>query len=98
MTSTSKSSLAETKKRQATEARIKRRTSVELAPYYTPAGEMILVAVAGKILDVTPRRVRAFISEGRLPAIKVGKQYIIKYSDLMDFANKPRPSGRPEEK
>ena len=56
--------------------------------YYT-------VAEAAKKLGVSGRRIRQFISEGRLNAMKVGKQYIISIEALGAFKDKPRKIGRP---
>ncbi|MCK5643879.1 MAG: hypothetical protein KAJ19_23990, partial [Gammaproteobacteria bacterium] len=57
--------------------RIKRRTEKDLAKYHTPDGEIISVEKAAEIIgSVKPRRVRQFIAEGRLPAIKVISTYL----------------------
>jgi excisionase family DNA binding protein len=37
---------------------------------------------AAAALGITPRRVLALIQSGRLPAVKVGRDWIIKSSDL----------------
>lgn len=49
---------------------------------------------ASKILGVNPSRVRQFILEGRLPAIKIGRDWIISKDDLNKVAN--RKAGRPK--
>jgi len=49
---------------------------------------------ASKILGVNPSRVRQFILEGRLPAIKFGRDWIISKDDLNKVAN--RKAGRPK--
>ena len=51
---------------------------------------------ASKILGVNPSRVRQFILEGRLPAIKIGRDWIISRDDLAKVAN--RRIGRPKHK
>lgn len=51
---------------------------------------------ASKILGVNPSRVRQFILEGRLPAIKFGRDWIISKDDLDKVAN--RKPGRPKGK
>ena len=51
---------------------------------------------ASKILGVNPSRVRQFILEGRLPAIKIGRDWIISRDDLAKVAN--RRIGRPKKK
>lgn len=50
-------------------------------------------AEAAKKLSVTPGRVRAMIAAGRLPAKKVGRDYIIDSKDLALVRN--RKPGRP---
>jgi excisionase family DNA binding protein len=53
---------------------------------------------AALALDVTPRRVRQLIREGKLPAIKIGEDprstYWIKPEDLALVEDRPSP-GRP---
>ena len=46
-----------------------------------------------KRLGVTVTRVQAMISSGRLPASKIGRDYIIREEDLSFVAN--RKAGRP---
>jgi len=46
-------------------------------------------------LGVSERRVRQFIEEGRLPAIKVGRQYFISKEAFIGFSKLPRRIGRP---
>lgn len=45
---------------------------------------------AGKILGVTPQRVLALIRAGRLPAIKVGRDWLIARKDLATFEKRPQ--------
>ena len=45
-------------------------------------GEMISTSEAAKELGVTTIRVRALISAGRLPAQKIGRDWIIRRVDL----------------
>jgi len=49
---------------------------------------------ASEILGVNPSRVRQFILEGRLPAIKFGRDWVISKDDLSKVAN--RRTGRPK--
>ena len=49
---------------------------------------------AGELLGVNPSRVRQFILEGRLPAIKIGRDWIISKDDLNKV--KDRKPGRPK--
>ncbi|MGI8542158.1 MAG: helix-turn-helix domain-containing protein [Aridibacter sp.] len=51
---------------------------------------------AAEILGVTPIRVRALIRDKRLPAQKIGRDYVIKESDLKLV--KVRKPGRPPKK
>ena len=44
-------------------------------------------------LGITPRRVRALITAGRLKAKRIGRDYLIDSRDLAKFA--PLPPGRP---
>ena len=52
--------------------------------------ELTTAQVAEK-LGVTPRRVRALITSGRLKAKKIGRDYLIDSRDLARFT--PRPPG-----
>jgi excisionase family DNA binding protein len=48
---------------------------------------------AAEILGVSSARVLIFIRDGRLPAEKVGRTWIISPDDLEEFRKKPRPQG-----
>lgn len=50
---------------------------------------------AAKILNVSKRRVRQLINEKRLPAEKMGRQWIMRREDVVAFAAQPRNVGRP---
>jgi excisionase family DNA binding protein len=54
---------------------------------------LIGTAEAGKRLRVSQDRVRALIKTGRLPAIKMGRDYFIDPEDLVLVKN--RKPGRP---
>jgi excisionase family DNA binding protein len=45
---------------------------------------------AGKVLGVTSQRVLALIREGRLPATKVGRDWLIARQDLEQFEKRPQ--------
>jgi excisionase family DNA binding protein len=45
-------------------------------------------------LGVTPRRVQALVTAGKLPAIKIGRDYLIKEKDLKLVED--RKIGRPK--
>jgi len=68
---------------------IKVRTRSDMATLRT-------VAEAAQILRLTQRRVRVFITSGRLPAMKKGNQYLIHLSDILEFNKKPRKPGKPK--
>jgi excisionase family DNA binding protein len=55
--------------------------------------DLLSVTEAAKELGISGRRVHALISDGRLPAEKIGSQYVIKKADLEKV--KKRPVGRP---
>lgn len=56
--------------------------------------EILSTKEAAKKLKVSAIRVRQFIREGRLPAQKVGRDYIIKEKDLEKVED--RQPGRPK--
>ncbi len=55
--------------------------------------KLLSVKEVAKILAVNHQRVQALISQGRLPAQKIGNSYVIKESDLTLIAK--RKTGRP---
>ena len=55
--------------------------------------KLLSVIEAAEKLGVSRWRVNQFINEGRLPAQKIGRSYVIKESDLQLVAD--RPTGRP---
>jgi excisionase family DNA binding protein len=57
------------------------------------AKKMLNTAQAAAKLGISASRVRVLISDGRLPAEKVGRDYIIDVADLTLVKN--RPTGRP---
>lgn len=61
--------------------------------YYLITMEILSTAEAAKKLKISAIRIRQFISEGRLPAQKVGRDYIIQEKDLALVAD--RQTGRP---
>lgn len=54
----------------------------------------LTVNEAAEFLNVSGGRIRQFISEDRMPSIKVGNMRLIKKEDLLSF--KVKKSGRPE--
>ena len=57
--------------------------------------DVISVKEASEILDLSPNRVREFIHDGRLSAVKIGRTYVLNRADVEAFAEIPRPDGRP---
>ena len=55
--------------------------------------KLLSVKESAEILGVNRQRVQTLISEGRLPAQKIGNSYVIKESDLELV--KDRKTGRP---
>ncbi len=55
--------------------------------------KLLSVIEAAEKLGVSRWRVNQFINEGRLPAQKIGRSYVIKESDLQLVED--RPTGRP---
>jgi len=55
---------------------------------------MLISSQAAKALGVSPRRVLALIKSGRLPAQKLGRDWIINSKDLAKVSS--RPPGRPK--
>jgi len=57
---------------------------------------LLTTSQAAEFLGVTPSRIRQLILENRLPAMKVGRDRLIKKNDLALFAEIPRArTGRP---
>ncbi len=55
--------------------------------------KLLSVVESAEILGVNRQRIQALITEGRLPAQKIGNSYVIKESDLELV--KERKTGRP---
>ena len=45
---------------------------------------------ASEVLGVTPQRVLALIHSGRLPAVKLGRDWLIAMRDLEKFEKRPQ--------
>lgn len=58
--------------------------------------KMLTTKEAGERLGVTVQRIHALIRDGRLPAEKFGRDYLIKESDLKLVEN--RKPGRPSKR
>lgn len=55
--------------------------------------QLLTTKEAGKILGITAQRVLFLINEGRLPAKKIGRDFVIQKKDLKLIAD--RKPGRP---
>ena len=62
----------------------------------TKKPELISVAEAAAELGLSRWRINQFINEGRLPAIRVGKAFVIRFADLPLVRD--RKPGRPKAK
>lgn len=61
--------------------------------------DLITTAQAAEILGVSAARVRQLIGEGRLEAVKLGRDLFVKKEDVIHFAAEPRVrTGRPSNK
>jgi excisionase family DNA binding protein len=69
--------------------------AVELAALM--ASEFLSTQQAAERLKVSRRRVQALIEEKRLPAVKVGRSYIVRAEDVAKLQLQPQgwPKGRP---
>jgi excisionase family DNA binding protein len=60
-----------------------------------PAGDWLTVREAAARLGVSARRVQALAKNGRLPALRVGMQLLMRRQDVEAY--RPKPVGRPKE-
>jgi excisionase family DNA binding protein len=58
--------------------------------------EPISTTEAAERLGVSRKRVNQFIDQGRLPAKRIGKVWIIDPKDLSLVENRPKKAGRPK--
>jgi excisionase family DNA binding protein len=61
------------------------------------SGKLLNTDEAAERLDVTKHQVRVLIREGKLPAQKIGRDWVIAEEALEQAQNRPRP-GRPKKK
>jgi len=63
----------------------------------TMADELLSTVEAAARLGITPRRVVALVTAGKLRATRVGRSWVIKASDLAAVQDRPQgwPKGRP---
>ncbi len=52
--------------------------------------DLLTTQQAGEFLGVTPQRILALIRNGRLPAMKVGRDWLIQLHDLENFEKRPQ--------
>ena len=64
-------------------------------PVPRPQGGMVTVPEAAERLGLSIAMVRRYCAQGKLPAQKVGKGWVIRRWELERFAVNPRRSGRP---
>ena len=54
------------------------------------------VTEASALLGINASLVRRYIREERIPAMKVGKTWMLSMAEIKKFERKPRPRGNPE--
>lgn len=57
---------------------------------------MYTVSQVARILDLHPKTVRRFIREGRIRALKIGREWRIRKEDLREYAHGELAGGSPE--
>jgi excisionase family DNA binding protein len=63
------------------------------AKVVSPEPELIGTTEAASILGVSQNRIRQLIAKGQLPAVRIGRTFVIRQNDLARFA--AEPPGRP---
>jgi excisionase family DNA binding protein len=58
-------------------------------------GRLVGVRLAARLVGVSERRVVQAIRDGELKATRLGKDYIVRISDLRRYLQRRRPRGRP---
>lgn len=58
-------------------------------------GRIVGVRPAARLVGVTERRIVQAIRKGELKATRLGKDYVIRISDLRRYLQRRRPRGRP---
>ncbi|MCI4066618.1 helix-turn-helix domain-containing protein [Micromonospora sp. R77] len=56
------------------------------------SNDVYSVEQVAELLSLHPRTVRGYIRAGRLPAVRIGKQYRIARADLDAFTGRPAPA------
>jgi excisionase family DNA binding protein len=57
--------------------------------------EFWTVKQAAEYLGVSPARVKVFVEQGRLPAVKLARDWMLSRDAVIKFAKIPRITGRP---
>lgn len=57
--------------------------------------EIVTISEAAKILGIVPERVRLFMNQGRLRAIKAGRDWVTTRAEVEAFAKIDRRPGKP---
>lgn len=57
--------------------------------------DYVLIPVAAKELGVSRQTLWRYVTHDRLPAEKVGRDYVIRREDLDEFKANRKPAGRP---
>jgi len=65
-----------------------------------PRGKLLSTSEAAERLGVSSSRVRRLVADGRLPAVRVGKTWVIREGDLRFVADRRPgwPKGRPRKR
>jgi len=60
-----------------------------------PQGRLLTIIEAAERLGLSPAMVRHYCADGKIPAQKIGRDWVIRQRDVEHFATTPRHSGRP---
>lgn len=60
-------------------------------------GDWLTTTEVAGVLGLSRRRVQKLVKDGRIPARRVGRDYLVLRADVARFADSPRPpAGRPK--
>lgn len=60
-----------------------------------PQGRLLTISEAAERLGLSLAMIRRYCSQGKLPAQKIGRDWVIRQNEVERFAALPRQSGRP---
>ncbi len=60
-----------------------------------PQGRLLTISEAAERLGLSLAMIRRYCSQGKLPAQKIGRDWVIRQDEVERFAAMPRRSGRP---